>query len=153
MFEAAFCTRWSEGSFPHYLLVVASSQWKVSESDELTITRSRVKENLVGIHRDLSFSGLLSWFLSYYFFMSLSSSFSFFSSAHKPQVWKSRFLRKAGETGRGFVRYSVQGKEQVSSRVPLIQSLVFTLHKSRGYYTRLYRSRSCSRRRNNSYTV
>lgn len=39
----------------------------------------------------------------------------FCPSAHKPQVWKGRFLWEAGEAGRGLIRYSLQRKEQVSS--------------------------------------
>lgn len=56
------------------------------------------------------FSALAEFILFYYLsYLSLISS-----SAHKPQVWEGRLLWKAGETWRGFLRYSLQREEQVS---------------------------------------
>lgn len=54
-------------------------------------------------------------------------------SAYKPEVWKSRFLRKAGETWRGLLCYSLQRKKQVSVLVHVDSSPVptHTLHSCR----------------------
>lgn len=62
-------------------------------------------------------AALLAWckILSSIFWATELSILSFFFPlAHKSQVWKGWFLWEAGETGRGFICYSLQRKEQVS---------------------------------------
>lgn len=48
-------------------------------------------------------------------------NFVLFCLAHKPQIWKSRLIRKTGKTRGRFLCYSIQREKQVSGdSFPLI---------------------------------